>query len=98
MHPHLRLSFERIAVNVGSVIPKVSQSGFRCFTRPLARSLPRWPELFGFCPPALPSNQRALQRPVASHYPTHTKTYFCTPTPVFLLLSSSSFTTISSIF
>lgn len=59
MHPHLRLSFERIAVNVGSVIPK---------------------------------------RPVASHYPTHTKIYFCTPTPVFLLLSSSSSTTDLSIF
>ena len=66
MQSHLRLSFKRIAVDVGSVIPKVSQSDSRCFTRPLARSLPRWPELFGLYPPALPSNQRALRRPVAS--------------------------------
>lgn len=63
MHPHLRLSFERIAVNVGSVIPKVSHSGFRCFTRPLARSLPRWPELLGFIPPPYPATNELCSVP-----------------------------------
>lgn len=54
MQSHLRLSFKRIAVDVGSVIPKVSQSDSRCFTRPLAL-YPAGPSFLGFVPPPYPA-------------------------------------------
>ena len=58
MQSHLRLSFKRIAVDVGSVIPKVSQSDSRCFTRPLAL-YPAGPSLLGVSP-------RPTQQPASS--------------------------------